>query len=71
MTELLCFIYFKLQSARRCNNLMFLFLVDMLFMYTCLAPPRLAFQLFAGQAIQLLHTKNKIVVVVVANGRFC
>ena len=32
---------------------------------TCLAPPRLAFKLFAEQAIQLMHTKNKVVVVVV------
>ena len=32
---------------------------------TCLVPPQLAFQRFAEQAIQLLHTKNKVVVVVV------
>ena len=32
---------------------------------TCLAPPRLAFQPFAEQAIELMHTKNKVVVVVV------
>ena len=35
-------------------------------------PPRLAFQLFAGQTIQLFYfcTKNKIVVVVVLIGPF-
>ena len=35
---------------------------------TCLVPPQLAFQPFAEQAIQLLHTKNKVVVVVVVVG---
>ena len=35
-------------------------------LFKCLAPPPLAFQLFAGQTIQLLNfcTKNKVVVVV-------
>ena len=46
----------------------FLFLLDNLcYSCTCLAPPQPAFQLFAGQTIQLLYfcTKNKVVVVVV------
>ena len=61
-----------MQSARLSNSLKFLSLLDNL-CYSCtsLAPPRLAFELFAGQIIQLLYfcTKNKVVVVVVV-GRF-
>ena len=57
-----------MQSARLSNSLKFLSLLDNL-CYSCtsLAPPRLAFQLFAGQTIQLLYfcTKNKVVAVVV------
>ena len=57
-----------MQSARLSNSLKFLSLLDNL-CYSCtsLAPPRLAFRLFAGQTIQLLYfcTKNKVVVVVV------
>ena len=63
---------FLVQSARLSNSLRFLFLLDNLcYSCTCLAPPRLAFRLFAGKTIQLLYfcTKNKVVdVVVVGQG---
>ena len=58
-----------MQSAMLSNSLRFLFLFLFLLRYSCtlLAPPPLAFQLFAGQTIQLLYfcTKNNKVVVVV------
>ena len=61
------FYSFLRQSVRLSNSLRFLFLDNLCYSCTCLAPPRLAFQLFAGQTIQLLYfcTKNKVVVVVV------
>ena len=60
---------FLVQSARLSNSLRFLFLLDNLcYSCTCPAPPRLAFQLFVGQTIELLYfcAKNKVVVVVFA-----
>ena len=59
--------YSLVKSERLSNTLRFLFLLDNLcYSCTCLAPPRLAFQLFSGQTMQLLYlcTKNKVVVVV-------
>ena len=69
LKSLICVFYsLFVQYARLSNSLRFLSLLDnFCYSCTCLAPPRLGFQLFAGQTIQLLYfcTKNKVVVIVV------